>query len=152
MTDTDSNKVIEKLTEVLELLKAEKEPKKEPKKEDTKCVDEKCVDENCVDDKPKCPFRKVMSEKEFDEFCKMAENLKKEDFVKVCSKGDCGACPFMAKKTNVPQDNVHVFEEQRVCQESKECIQVINTVLSLVLLVLFCLFLFRSIKGFYSSV
>ncbi len=145
MTDIDSNKVIEKLTEVLDLLKTKKEVKKE---EDTKC-EVKCVDEKC-----KCPFRKMMSEKEFEEFCKMAENMKKEDFVKVCSKGKCESCPFMTKKVDVNVPVLEEFEDQIVCQEQpgRECFQVINTILSLVLLILFLVFLFRTIKGLYCTV
>jgi hypothetical protein len=149
MTDTDSSKVIEKLTEVLELLKAaKKEPVKEVKEVEVPKKSEEEV--KCTE---KCPLRKVMSEKEFAEFCKMAEGMKKEDFVKICSKGECGSCPFMKKTVafDIPEE----FEqEQKVYQEqsSRECFQVINTILSLVLLVLFFVFLFRTIKSLYCTV
>ncbi len=136
MTNIDSSEVIEKLTEVLDLLKAKKEPKKEDVKSNEKC-DEKC----------KCPFRKMMSEKEFDELCKMTDNMKK------VGKEDCATCLCMAKKVaNTPL--IEEFEEDKIYQEqsNKECFQTINSVLSLVLLVVFFVFLFRIIKGLYCTV
>jgi len=160
MTDIDSSKVIEKLTEVLELLKTKKdlteEPKKEESKEESKEVD-KCDPEvdKCLD---KCPFKKMMSEKEFKEFCKIADKeMKKGDLIKicpkgVCSKGECEQCPLTNKLVfDLPEE----FGQERKIDQTNECLvgfQVINTILSLVFFVLCFVFLFRSIKGLYCTV
>jgi hypothetical protein len=164
MTDIDSSKVIEKLTEVLDLLKASK---KQPEKKvecnikcDEKCTekcdekcDEKCTekcdekcDEKCAE---KCPLRKVLSPQEFDEFCKMAQSMKKEDLVKMCKKGECTGCPFMVKDVVFEEFDNAIDQKQK---ESRECFQVFNTILSIILLVLFVIFLVRAIKGFYCTV
>jgi len=160
MTDIDSNKVIEKLTEVLDLLKASK---KEPEKKvecnikcDEKCpekcvekCDEKC-DEKCVEKcDGKCPLRKVLSPQEFDEFCKMAQSMKKEDLVKMCKKGECAGCPFMVKDIVFEEFDNTIDQKQK---ESRECFQVFNTILSIILLVLLVVFLVRAFKGFYCTV
>ena len=156
MTDTDSTKVIEKLTEVLDLLKAaKKEPVKEPvvpKVEESKPVETK----PCSD---KCPLRKAMSEKEFTD---MVESMKKADVVKLyrtanCANGgdckDCVGCPFMTKKVafDVPEEFEDQVEEAGPCKKG-ECIQVINAILTVILLVLFFVFLIRALKGLYYNV
>ena len=73
MIESDSSKVIEKLTELLDLLKT-KETTKEVAKEVVKETEVKC--DKC----DKCPLRKIMTNAEFEEFGKIAEKMKKEDF------------------------------------------------------------------------
>lgn len=158
MTDSDSTKAIEKLSEVLDLLKAAKKEVKEVKEaKDTKLVEEvKAVEETkpCAD---KCPLRKAMSEKEFAD---MVESMKKADVVKLyrtcvdCK--ECTGCPLMNKKVafDLPEEVSEVgYEEvaEGPCKKG-ECIQVINAILSVILLVLFFVFLVRALKGLYCTV
>jgi hypothetical protein len=152
MTDTDSSKVIEKLTEVLDLLKAKKETTE--KKCEVKC-DEKCAvkcDEKCaVKCDEKCPLRKVLSPQEFEDFCKKAESMTKDDLMKMCKKGECSGCPFMTNGKNVIFEEFPTEEVQKQ-ESSRECFQVFNIILSLLLLILFVVFLVRALKGFYCNV
>jgi hypothetical protein len=144
MTEIDSNKVIEKLTEVLDLLKSKKEVVKEAIKDESF---KETVKEQVLEKEPKkCPLRKTMTE---EEFTKIARNTK------VCKNEDCGNCPFLKKtETETETSNYDLSEEFEIPtlyqeQSNRESFQVINSILSLVLLVLFSVFLFRIIKGFY---
>ena len=169
MTDINSNKVIEKLTEVIDLLKVKHESQKsiyeklvDEKSVDEKCVDEKCVDEKCVDEKcvdekyvdekyvdKKCPLRSVMNPHEFEKL--MAEGIKKEDLLKIYDKNECnGRCPFMIKKTIL--DDFDVQKQENLKENLKECSQMFNIIFSLILLVLFVFLLVRFLKGFYCTV
>jgi len=137
MIESDSSKVIEKLTELLDLLKT-KETTKEVAKEATKEVAKEVVKETEVkcDKCDKCPLRKIMTNAEFEEFGKIAEKMKKEDFVQMCSKEECTTCPFMnEEQTSTKKDLCYGF-------------------VSFIFFILFLVVLFRTIgtiKGLYCT-
>lgn len=165
MTDSDSTKVIEKLTEVLELLK-KKEAKDVKKPEEIKETKPQSPVDSPQCSEKTCPLRKVLSEKEFND---MAQNMTKVDVVKVTAKCvDCptGGCPFMSKCGTVPSvsfaqgkeefieelDTLNTLNTQNTPCKKGDCVQVINVVLSVILLILFFVFLFRALKGLYCNV
>jgi len=154
MTDVDSTKVIAKLTEVLELLKASKPapapatatapaPAPAPAPAEPTCNGE---------EGKKCPLRKVMAPKDFDGI---------KDF-KICDAGgagggDCGGDPL-----NIPEHLVCKFdssenweeklEEAIRSAENRAFCNAMNT-FSTIMLVLTLLFLLTgAIKRFYSGV
>ena len=121
MTDIDYTKVVEKLTEVLDILKKEKTEKTEKIEEKPEGKSE-CKSE-CKPESKGCPLRKIMSEEEFE---KMEKTLTKE----ISGECVCVNCPL--ERYNNKQESPFV------------------SIILFMLIISFFIFLGKFIRGFYS--
>jgi len=137
MTEVDSQKIVEKLTEVLELLKKEPEKSVEVVEKEEETKDDCCS---------KCPFKKMLME-ECKKECKKTGECPKEcvKVVKDCKDCVCKDCPCKGNK--VIED--FMSEDFEMCQRDSIC--PLNGILFLLFLVIFIISLIRFIKCYTAS-
>lgn len=163
MTDTDSIKVIEKLNEVIELLKTTKDTSTvETCAKNCKCNE---INTDNIKDVPKeipkeitkeiikdkkigvCPFRKLINSQDFEQINQIVKSNKN-----MCISNNC---PFLIKKIQIDEindiDDFNNVDELTTNSklEKNENYQIFNIILSILVLILLIFSITNFIKRFY---